>query len=30
VRIRAGVWARDYPAGKRIYIDDMQLIRLEE
>ncbi len=30
VRIRAGVWARQFPAGKRIYIDDMQLIRLPD
>ena len=28
VSIRAGVWARQYPAGKHIYIDDMQLIQL--
>ncbi|HUS81162.1 MAG TPA: hypothetical protein VM283_07835, partial [Armatimonadota bacterium] len=30
VRIRAGVWVRQFPAGKRIYIDDMQLIRLAD
>ena len=30
VNIRAGVWVRNYPAGKRIFIDDMQLIRLED
>lgn len=30
VRIRAGVWARQFPATKRIYIDDMQLIRLPD
>ncbi len=29
-KIRAGVWVRNYPAGKRIFIDDMQLIRLED
>ena len=28
VRIRAGVWVRNFPAGKQIYIDDMKLIRL--
>ncbi|NLF69982.1 MAG: DUF4838 domain-containing protein [Candidatus Anammoximicrobium sp.] len=27
-RIRAGVWVRDFPAGKRIYIDDVRLILL--
>lgn len=30
VRIRAGVWMRDYPPGKRVYLDDMQLIRLDD
>ena len=30
VRIRAGVWVRQFPPGKRIYIDDMQLIRLAD
>ncbi len=30
VRIRAGVWARQFPAGKRIYIDDMQRIKLPD
>lgn len=28
--IRAGVWARNFPAGKRIYFDDLQLIRLPD
>jgi hypothetical protein len=28
VRIRAGVWARNFPAKKQIYIDDMNLFRL--
>ncbi|MCK5804458.1 MAG: hypothetical protein KAI66_16590, partial [Lentisphaeria bacterium] len=30
VRIRAGVWARDFPKGKQIYIDDMRLFRLPD
>jgi len=30
VRIRAGVWARNFPAEKQIYIDDMNLFRLKE
>jgi len=30
VRIRAAVWARNYPAGKRIYLHDLQLIKLQE
>jgi len=30
VAIRAGVWARDFPEGKRIYIDDVVLIRLAD
>ena len=30
VRIRAGVWARHFPAGKRIHIDDVRLLRLPE
>ncbi len=30
VNIRAGVWARDYPAGKVVYIDDLRLIRLPD
>jgi len=28
VRIRAGLWARKFPAGKRIHIDDVRLFRL--
>ena len=30
VRIRAGVWARDFPAGKVVYFDDLRLIRLSD
>ncbi len=30
VTIRAGVWARDYPAGKVVYFDDLRLIRLPD
>jgi hypothetical protein len=30
VRIRAGVWVRKFPKGKRIYIDDVRLFRLRE
>ena len=30
VRIRAGIWARNFPSGKRIYIDDMSLFRLPD
>ncbi len=30
VRIRWGVWARNFPAGKVVYIDDMRLIRLPD
>ena len=30
VRIRAGVWARDFPAGKPIYLDDVNLSRLPD
>jgi len=30
VAIRAGVWVRDFPEGKRIYIDDVVLIRLAD
>jgi hypothetical protein len=26
--IRAGVWARDFPAAKVVYLDDLRLIRL--
>ena len=28
LRIRAGVWVRNFPASKQIYIDDMKLLRL--
>ena len=28
--IRAGIWARDFPAGKVMYLDDMRLIRLPD
>ncbi len=29
-RIRAGIWARDFPPGKRIYFDDIVLVRLPD
>lgn len=28
--LRAGVWARDFPKGKQLYIDDMRLFRLPD
>jgi len=30
VRLRLGIWARDFPAGKRIYFDDILLVRLPD
>jgi hypothetical protein len=30
VRIRAGVWARNFPADKQLHIDNMRLLRLPE
>ncbi len=29
-RIRAGVWGRDFPAGKAVHIDDIRLFRLPD
>lgn len=29
-RIRAGIWARNFPAGKVVYFDDLRLIRLPD